>query len=151
MAAAYPPDRHLLRDLRLQFDRGDGSQVRRINPFGAAIDPSTFVTGPPAADAAGNIYYTAIRFNAAGPWTGDIRGAWLVRVAPDATTSIVSFPTIAVGAPAATDPLVAAPTTCRVRSAVAIQSGCDAVAASPPPTTSTSVANAPARTLPSLV
>ena len=38
------------------------------------------------------------------------------------------------------------PTTCSVRSAVAIQPGCAAVAASPPPITSTSVASAPART-----
>jgi uncharacterized protein (TIGR00369 family) len=32
MAAAYPPDRHLLRDLRLQFDRGDGSTSRAWMP-----------------------------------------------------------------------------------------------------------------------
>jgi outer membrane protein assembly factor BamB len=86
----------------LQIDRGDGSLVRRINPFGATVDTSTYVTGPPAADATGNIYYTAIRFNPSAPWTSDVRGAWLVRVAPDATTSLVSFSTIAVGAPPAT-------------------------------------------------
>ena len=32
MAAAYPPDRHLLRDLRLEFDHSDGSVSRARMP-----------------------------------------------------------------------------------------------------------------------
>jgi outer membrane protein assembly factor BamB len=85
----------------LQFDRDSGALVRRINPFGTAVDASTYVAGVPAADPAGNIYYTTVRLNASGPWSKDILGAWLVRVAPDASTSLVSFSTIATGAPAA--------------------------------------------------
>lgn len=85
----------------LQFDRGDGALVRRINPFGIAVDAATFVTGPPTADAAGNIVYTAMRLNPSAPLTGDVSGAWLVRVAPDGATKIVSFAAIALGAPAA--------------------------------------------------
>ncbi|HYU25794.1 MAG TPA: hypothetical protein VEO74_11360 [Thermoanaerobaculia bacterium] len=85
----------------LQVDRNDGSYLRRINPFGTSIDANTYVTGPPAADAAGNIYYTAMKLNPSAPFTSDVRGAWLVRVAPDPTTSLVSFSTIVTGAPAA--------------------------------------------------
>src|SRR5438105_4769490 len=47
-----------------------------------------------------------------------------------------------------TEPGRACDTTCNVRSAVAIQFGCAAVAARPPPITSTSVASAPARAVP---
>jgi outer membrane protein assembly factor BamB len=85
----------------LQIERGSGAIVRRINPFGTTVDPSTYLVSAPSADAAGNIYYTAMRLNASAPWSSDVRGAWLVRVAPDASTSIVSFTTIATGAPAA--------------------------------------------------
>jgi outer membrane protein assembly factor BamB len=85
----------------LQVNRDDGSLVQRINPFGTTIDANTYITGPPTADAAGNIYYTVMKLNASAPFTSDVRGAWLVRVAPDATTSIGSFSTIVTGAPAA--------------------------------------------------
>jgi outer membrane protein assembly factor BamB len=85
----------------LQFDRDSGELVRRINPFGTTVDTSTYVAGTPAADPAGNIYYTAMRLSASAPWSSDVRGAWLVRVAPDATASVVPFSTIATGAPAA--------------------------------------------------
>jgi outer membrane protein assembly factor BamB len=86
----------------LQFDRASGALVRRINPFGATVDANTYVAGVPAADPAGNVYYTAMKLNGAAPWSSDVRGAWLVRVAPDATTSIVPFSTIVTGAPAGT-------------------------------------------------
>src|SRR5205085_11452557 len=56
----------------------------------------------PAADAAGNIYYTAIRVDPSAGWRGDVRGAWLVRVASDGAASVVPFSAIVTGAPAAT-------------------------------------------------
>ena len=84
----------------LQIDRNDGSLVQRINPF-SVIDPSTYVAGAPAADANGNVYYTAMRVNPSVPWLDDVRGAWLVRVAPDGSTRLVSFSMLNPGAPAA--------------------------------------------------
>src|SRR5216684_1302711 len=60
----------------LQIDRNTGSTVRRINPF-ATIDPLTFFSGPPAADASGNIFYGVFRMQAGQPWQTDVSGAWL--------------------------------------------------------------------------
>lgn len=86
----------------LQFDRGSGALVRRINPFGTTIDGATFVASPLVADPAGNLYYTALRLASGPSWNGDARGAWLVRIAPDATTALVPYSSIVTGAPSAT-------------------------------------------------
>lgn len=87
----------------LQIDRNSGSVVRRINPFGV-LDGNTFVSGPPAADASGNIFYTAFRMqNGGNPWLDDIAGAWLIRVAPDGSSAIVPFSTLIPDAPKADD------------------------------------------------
>jgi outer membrane protein assembly factor BamB len=85
----------------LQFDRSNGSLVRRINPFGS-LDPTIYVAGAPAGDANGNLYYTAMRINTADPWLADVRGAWLVRVAPDGSTTLASFTALVPSAPMAT-------------------------------------------------
>ena len=45
-----------------KLNKADGSVVTRINPFGA-IDPNTFTAGPLTADAAGNIYYNALKLH----------------------------------------------------------------------------------------
>jgi outer membrane protein assembly factor BamB len=86
-----------------QIDRDTGALVRRINPFGTGIDPTTYVAGPPAADAAGNIFYTAMRLDAKAPWTSDVRGAWLVRVAPDGSAQTAALQTLVLGAPRPAD------------------------------------------------
>jgi outer membrane protein assembly factor BamB len=86
----------------LQLDRNDGHVIRRVNPF-ATVDPNTYVSGVPAADTAGNIYYGAFRFDAAGPLEKDITGAWLVRVKPDGSATSVPFATLVPNAPNATD------------------------------------------------
>jgi outer membrane protein assembly factor BamB len=86
----------------LQIDRNSGSVIRRINPFGV-LDAFTFVSGPPAADASGNIFYTAFRMQSGNPWFDDIAGAWLIRVAPDGSSAIVSFSTLVPDAPKADD------------------------------------------------
>lgn len=87
----------------LQLDRRDGHVVKRINPFGASIETNTYMSGVPAADPAGNIYYGAIRFDPAAPWGSDIAGAWLVRVAADGTPAAVPFASLVPNAPKATD------------------------------------------------
>lgn len=78
-----------------QVDAGDGHQIARINPFGATIDPNTYVSGPLTIDTGGNVYYNALQIDANQSATG----AWLVRVSPDASSRITSFATLVPGAP----------------------------------------------------
>jgi outer membrane protein assembly factor BamB len=86
----------------LQLDRNDGHVIKRINPF-ATIDPNTYVSGVPAADAAGNICYGAFALDATAPAEKDIKGAWLVRVKPDGSATSVPFATLVPNAPKGTD------------------------------------------------
>jgi len=67
------------------------------------LNPRTFTVGSAVADPQGNLYYQVVRLAPSDPWTTDVRGAWLVKVRPDGSTSMVSFSTLAVGAPAPTD------------------------------------------------
>jgi outer membrane protein assembly factor BamB len=98
----------------------DGSVVTHIQPFGATVDPNTFVAGPLSADQQGNVYYHAIQLSnpsVANPWLeADVVGAWLVRIAADDSAKTAAFsslfgasvvlPTTCVGAfSLATDPL----------------------------------------------
>lgn len=86
-----------------QLDRATGARLARVNPFGADSDVNTYVTGPPAVDAQGNVYYNAMKFAAApaNGWTVDPAGAWLVRVAPDGTSKTATFASLTPNAPAA--------------------------------------------------
>jgi outer membrane protein assembly factor BamB len=84
----------------LQLDRTTGAIVRRINPF-ATVDDATFMSGPPTADAAGNIVYGAFRLNLSAPWTSDVTNAWLVRVTPDGTAKAVPLAPLVSNAPSA--------------------------------------------------
>lgn len=84
----------------LQLDRNSGAVVKNINPF-ATVDDATFLSGPPTADAAGNIVYGAFRLNLSAPWTTDVAAAWLVRVTPSGTATAVPFAPLVSNAPAA--------------------------------------------------
>jgi hypothetical protein len=84
----------------LQIDRSNGSQVKRVNPFGLAVDSSYFTVSPLVVDPSGNVLYTVVRLNSNSPWTSDARGAWLVRVTPDGVATAVSFSAIVSNAPA---------------------------------------------------
>lgn len=86
----------------LKIDRDSGAILGRMNPF-ATIDPLTFVSGPPAADSAGNIYYGAFRMQGSQPWQLDIAGSWLVRVTPAGATTLVPMTTLIPDAPKPTD------------------------------------------------
>ena len=77
-----------------KLNRGNGTEVARINPFGT-IDPNTFVAGPLSADENGNIYYNVIRLDL----TETTIGSWLVKVASDDSTSKVSYATLVPDAP----------------------------------------------------
>jgi outer membrane protein assembly factor BamB len=86
----------------LQIERNDGNIVRRINPF-ATIDPMTFVSGPPAADSSGNVFYEAFRMQGSSPWSTDIGGAWLVRVTPQGIITTIPFSMLVPDAPKSND------------------------------------------------
>ena len=77
-----------------KLDRGSGNVVSRISPFGA-LDPFTFVAGPLSADSNGNVYYNAIKFQdqTIGVFPTLIN-SWLVKIAPDDSVSMVSYPSL---------------------------------------------------------
>jgi hypothetical protein len=92
----------------LKVNKSDGTLIARINPFGSSIDQNIFLVSPISADAAGNIYYTTLKFNGdpTDPdpnartfvWTQDVAGAWLVKITGTGSVSKVDFNTIAAGA-----------------------------------------------------
>ncbi|MEA2342409.1 MAG: hypothetical protein QOF63_578 [Thermoanaerobaculia bacterium] len=86
----------------LQVDRNDGHVIKRVNPF-ASVDPNVYVSGVPAADASGNIYYGAFGLDATDPWAKDNTGAWLVRVKPDGSAAAVTFASLVPNAPKPAD------------------------------------------------
>jgi outer membrane protein assembly factor BamB len=87
----------------LQVRRADGVVAQRITPFGPTIDATIFVSGPLVADADGNIVYNALQLDSRSPWSSDARGAWLVRIAPDGTSKMVTYQSIVLNAPGASD------------------------------------------------
>jgi len=93
-----------------KVNKTTGASVSHINPFtgNASVNAmNTFVAGPLTADANGNIYYNAIELNINGnPWDldvlNDVINAWLVKIAPNDTTTIATFASLTPGAPAGT-------------------------------------------------
>ena len=89
-----------------KLDKLSGNSANPINPFGGVagfVAANAFVSSPLTADSHGNIYYNVIQFNVAGdPWiANDVVGAWLVKVSPADTTSILSYTALVPAAPAA--------------------------------------------------
>jgi len=87
-----------------KLDTGDGSVVSLINPGYPAIAGSTvYVAGPLSADSNGNIFFNALQldFDPAHPDVGSeaALNSWLVKIAPDDSTSKVHFSTLVPGAP----------------------------------------------------
>jgi outer membrane protein assembly factor BamB len=76
-----------------------GLPVTRIQPFGAALDPDTYVAGAVVAAADGSIYYNALKLNHDAPYSADATG-WLVRIAPDGAVTTRVYQELATGAPA---------------------------------------------------
>jgi len=99
---------------------GSGAVLARFNPFGTAIDPSTFVSSPITVDAQGNVYYNVLKLNITSnpatndPWSYgpnfdgtnviDIPDAWLVKISTAGTINKVSYKSLTFNP--------AAPTTC---------------------------------------
>lgn len=85
----------------LKVDAHDGHLVKRITPFGATLDPHTYVWGGIAGDRDGNIYYNVVALDPAT--AGDVFGAWLVKVDAHDRVARADYTTLIPGAPAATD------------------------------------------------
>ena len=86
-----------------KLNKNTGALVTRIKPFGSSINPNIYLDGPVTVSN-GNVYYNVIQLNSSSPWSNDVVGSWLVRVAPNGNVSKVSYSTLTPGAPAATDP-----------------------------------------------
>src|SRR5436305_1907640 len=83
--------------------KSDGHLVARINPFGATLDPDTYVAGPLAADAKGNVYYNALKLDHDNPWDVNPPASYLVKVSPDDTARTATIASLTPGAPGAGD------------------------------------------------
>jgi outer membrane protein assembly factor BamB len=76
-----------------KVDKGDCTSLGRINPFDT-LDPNTFVAGPLSADASGNIYYSAMKFDRAvapPPTRARYVDSWLVKVSSAGAVSKVRY------------------------------------------------------------
>jgi outer membrane protein assembly factor BamB len=83
--------------------RSDGHLVARINPFGSTLDPDTYVAGPLTADAAGNVYYNALKLDHDNPWDVNPPASYLVKVSPNNTAKTATIASLTPGAPGAGD------------------------------------------------
>jgi hypothetical protein len=81
-----------------KVDRKSGKEAALLSPFGATLDPDTYVSGPLVADAAGNVFYNVIKFDHAQPLFNDVT-AWLVKIAADDTVKSVTYDSIVTNAP----------------------------------------------------
>jgi hypothetical protein len=86
-----------------KVNQSDGTVVSRINPFGTSVDKNKYVAGPLTADSKGDIYYDVLKLDPTNPWTADVVGSWLVKVAADDSTSTATFKQLTKGAPKGSD------------------------------------------------
>ena len=87
----------------LKVDKETGAVHDWIRPFGPSLDPTIYLCGP-VTTFKGNVYYNAIQLDPLNPWTDDVVGSWLVRVAPDGKVTKVSYASLTPDAPAGSDP-----------------------------------------------
>jgi hypothetical protein len=81
-----------------KIDRITGQTAAHIEPFGATVDPDTYVAGGLTVDAAGDILYDALKLDPTDV-TQDASG-WLVKVTPTDAVTTATFASIVPDAPA---------------------------------------------------
>jgi hypothetical protein len=81
-----------------KLNQKNGTVASHIDPFGT-VDPSKFVAGGLSVDSAGNLYYNVMQLDLAWPWETDVVNAWLVKVAPDDSTQMVTYSSLLPDAP----------------------------------------------------
>jgi hypothetical protein len=86
-----------------KLNKTNGRLVARISPFGPALDPNIFLSGPITADTKGNVYYNVLQLDAAKPWDVDVVNSWLVKVMPNNTFLTATFASLTPGAPGGKD------------------------------------------------
>jgi len=86
-----------------KVSKSDGHLVARIQPFGSTLDPDTYVAGPLTADAAGNVYYNALKIDHDKPWDVNPPASYLVKVSPGNTAQTATIASLTPGAPGAGD------------------------------------------------
>jgi outer membrane protein assembly factor BamB len=84
-----------------KVDAHSGHLVKRIKPFGATLDPHTYVWGGIASDGHGNVYYNVVSLDPAT--ADDVFGAWLIKIDDRDRVAKVDYTTLIPDAPAATD------------------------------------------------
>jgi len=84
-----------------KVSKSDGHLVARIQPFGSTLDPDTYVAGPLTADAAGNVYYNALKVDHEKPWDVNPPASYLVKVSPGNTAQTATIASLTPGAPGA--------------------------------------------------
>jgi hypothetical protein len=89
-----------------KVNKTSGALITRINPFGSSIDQDIFVAGPLSADAAGNLYYNAIKLAHGNGWNSDAVNSWLVKIAPNNSSQTTTFASLNPGAPGGNDKCV---------------------------------------------
>src|ERR1041384_998223 len=86
-----------------RVNKSTGAQIARINPF-TSIDSNTYTAGPISADSSGNLYYNVIKLQPGGGfYSKDSVDSWLVKVAPDNSTTRVSNSVLTPGTPGPDD------------------------------------------------
>ncbi len=86
-----------------KVNKATGAQIARINPF-TTIDANTYTAGPISADSSGNLYYNVIKLQPGGGfYSKDSVDSWLVKVAPDNSTTRVSYSVLTPGTPGPDD------------------------------------------------
>jgi len=87
-----------------KVDKNTGASVAHINPLSGVagvVPANTYVAGPLSADSNGSIFYNAIQFadHADNVWANDVVNSWLIAVAPDDSTRLVTYATLVQGVP----------------------------------------------------
>ena len=85
-----------------KLTRADGVKVAQLNPFGAVVDPTWYVSGGLTTTAAGELIYNVSKFVPNDPFFGETQ-SFLVKVRADGTLSKVDYAVLVADAPAATD------------------------------------------------
>jgi outer membrane protein assembly factor BamB len=81
-----------------ELDRITGAERARHNPFGAGVDPDSYVVGGVTADSEGNVFYNALTLDA----TGDAKG-WLIAISRSGEIHMVDYATLTPDAPRPSD------------------------------------------------
>jgi hypothetical protein len=87
-----------------KVNKSTGAQIAKINPFNGN-ENNAFTAGPISADSSGNLYYNVIKLQGSGGfYDKDSVDSWLVKVAPDNSTTRVSYSVLTPGTPGPDDP-----------------------------------------------